>query len=208
MSHFLRFPSASNAHRHAQQDAQRSLRWGVVAALTALALAVPGALPGQSSGGGSAPAGGDDSLILVPLVPPKPADIVGVWSYQTSQPSVAGPCPAGMALSGEVSISYDTARQNDPANVQGGPVAIDILSGSRCDPAAMCHLHGMIAGTGVVAGAFAVADDEGGQAATAWSLYFTSATEADGTAIANYTHPSGMECDWGMRLTLSRPEPE
>lgn len=113
-----------------------------------------------------------------------------------------------MVLSGEVLISYDTARQNDPANVQGRPVAVDILSGSRCDPGAMCPLHGMIAGMGVVAGAFAVADDEGGQSATVWSLVFTSATDAAGTAIANCTHPAGLECNWGMRLTLSRPEPE
>lgn len=176
--------------------AQTKGRALVIAAFTALALPL------------SAMAQSDDDLVLVPLVPPKPADFVGTWNYQTSQPSVAGRCPAGTPLAGQIEISYDESATTDPTKVTSGPVTIDILSGSVCKPAAMCHLGGMISGTAVIAGTFAVADDEGGQAAQAWTLYFTSETSGAGSAIANYTHPSGFACNWAMGLTLTRPEPK
>lgn len=188
---------------HSGPGARRSIRRTGLAFLAALALALPSGLPAQS---GSSAASEVDSLTLIPLVPPDPADVAGVWNYTTGQPTVAGRCPAGMAMSGQIAISFASGTDAAPDNIGKGPIRLDILSGSTCKPEAVCHLRGMIAGTAVVAGAFAVADDEGGQAAVAWTLYFVSSQNGAGTAIAHYAHPQGLDCDWAMDLTLTRAD--
>ena len=147
----------------------------------------------------------DDNVPLIPLVPPEPADIVGIWDYSTGQPSVSGHCPAGLPTRGQLAITYDFEAPDDPENVmEGGPISLDILSGSVCNPASLCHLKGAISGSGIAVGASATVDDEGGRAVVAWSLWFESNQSATGEATSNYTHPSGFTCDRTMDVRLTR----
>jgi len=145
-------------------------------------------------------------LPLVPLVPPDPVDFSGLWDYRTGQPSVSGRCPAGSALRGQLLIAYDYDVPENPENLMEGPVTVDILSGSVCDPASLCHLGGVISGTGIAVGASAIVDDEHGEAIVAWSLWFESDKIGGGGATSNYTHPEGFSCDWAMDVRLTRPE--
>ena len=152
----------------------------------------------QDSGGTDVP--------LIPIAPPEPADFVGIWDYVSGQPSVSGRCPAGSAMQGQLSIAYDFEAPEQPENLLEGPVSLDILSGSVCEPASLCHLQGVIVNNAVAVGASAIVDDEDGEALVSWSLYFPTDKTAIGTVTSNYSHPSGFTCDWTVDVKMMRPE--
>ena len=179
--------------------AKRANKISMILAL-AMSLAFSAALPAPLY------AQSDDDLPLVPLVPPDPADFGGLWDYSTGQPSVSGRCPAGSAIRGQLLIAYDYDVPENPENPMEGPITLDILSGSVCKPASLCHLGGVISGTGIAVGASAIVDDEHGEAIVAWSLWFESDKIGGGGATSNYTHPEGFSCDWAMDVRLTRPE--
>lgn len=181
----------------------RASRPAVGAASSFLLMAVSALAIGSFA---APPADADTGFMSVPLVPPKPADIVGTWLYSTGQPSVSGRCPAGFPIQGELVISYDSSAPTTPYDVMEGPIALDIVSGSVCKPASLCHLRGIIDRTLVAVGASAIVDDEGGRAVVGWSLAFQGSDSAEGEATSNYSHPSGFSCDWAMDVRLTRPK--
>lgn len=192
-------PIATFTHRLLMRAARLGTAAGGV--LMSLALVLPAAAPAQTS----PTTGGGDDIVPLPLVAPKPEQFVGLWNYHSGQPTVAGRCPAGTPTSGQVSITYDQSAAASDVLLEG-PVMIDILSGTVCKPASLCHLRGHITENAVSAGAYAIADNEGGQASVLWTLHFTSDKTAMGTSASNYTHPQGFECNWASNLVLTRPK--
>ncbi|AXX97884.1 hypothetical protein [Profundibacter amoris] len=160
-------------------------------------------------------AGQDDEIDLVPLVPTI-SDISGFWNYETSFPAESGPCPSGYAMSGEILVVTNPSGTTPPGFEEsaGQYVKVTILSGSVCRPESICHMAGYmndnmtdsgVLGKVITVGSFAVVDDEHGEVANAWTLYFNSATDGVGLGSARYDHPDGS-CEWAYDILLERSD--
>ena len=158
-------------------------------------------------------AGQDDEIDLVPLVPTI-SDISGIWNYETSFPTESGPCPSGYAMSGDILVISHPSGTTPPGYEEslGQYVKVTILSGSVCRPESICKMAGYmnnnmtdsgVMGKVVTVGSFAVVDDEHGEVANAWTLYFNSATAGVGSGSARYDHPDGS-CEWAYDILLER----
>jgi hypothetical protein len=132
------------------------------------------------------------ALVVVPA-PTTASEVAGKWSYEVSGGWKKGPCPAGKGGSGEIRMTQE-----------GDQVTLVFLSGRACRPKSMCTFKGTLTGQTLVVKNAATVDGEGGQAKNEISLTFSGSNAASGTSESSYTHPGGMECRWGSKLTLKR----
>jgi hypothetical protein len=121
------------------------------------------------------------------------ADVSGEWSYETSESWNKGPCPMGKAGSGKIEMTQD-----------GNEVTLVFVSGRKCRPKSMCTFEGTLSEDKLVVSNAAKVDDEGGAVKNEITLTLSGADAASGTSESSYTHPGGMECHWGSKVTLSR----
>jgi hypothetical protein len=121
------------------------------------------------------------------------ADVGGEWSYETSESWNKGPCPVGKAGSGKIEMTQD-----------GDAVTLVFLSGRKCRPKSMCTFEGTLSGNELVVSNEAKVDDEGGMVKNAITLNLSGNDAAAGSSESSYTHPGGMECRWGSKVTLTR----
>jgi hypothetical protein len=128
----------------------------------------------------------------VPAVPKAP-NLAGTWTYQTAAHWHKGVCPAGGPRTGRLTIRR-----------RGNQFILVLTSGSACRPTAICRFAGTVHGRIWKASNRATVDNEGGQVKNTLVLRAKDAKHATGTASAIYTHPSGMRCTWGFRVTLRR----
>ncbi len=120
-------------------------------------------------------------------------DYSGDWQGTLALSLVSGSCPAGSTNNVTVSISQkdDTATMN-------------ILSGFKCDPAAVCNYSCTVSGNRMSCANSGVADDEGGRYSNTYEVVFQSGGSASGSGTSAYSHPSGYNCSWNATLELSR----
>lgn len=133
---------------------------------------------------------------IVPLAPPispKLINITGTWNYTLSQPTVAGMCPAGTALSGSCSIAGG-----------GGVYTLVYLTGSVCRPTSMCTFSGTLAGNNLSLSNSDIVDNEGGRTTNELKLTVYNKGYATGDGGSRYVHPSGFTCQWSYYVTLTR----
>jgi len=121
------------------------------------------------------------------------ADVAGEWSYEASDSWKKGICPTGKDGSGKLEMTRD-----------GDAVTLVFLSGRRCEPESMCTFEGSLSGDQLVVSNQAAVDDEGGTVKNEITLTFSGPDAASGTSESSYTHPGGMECRWGSKVTLTR----
>ena len=133
------------------------------------------------------------AALVILAVPTMASDVSGKWRYEVSGGWKEGPCPVGKGGSGEIQMTQD-----------GDKVTLVFLSGRTCRPKSMCTFTGTLSGEKLVASNAAKVDNEGGQAKNEISLTFTGPDAASGTSESSYTHPGGMKCRWGSKLTLKR----
>jgi len=131
-------------------------------------------------------------LVAVPS-PGAALDITGDWHFSVSDTWKKGPCPKGRGGPGDIKITQD-----------GSTVTLVFVKGRKCRPASMCTFTGSFSGDTLEVSNSARVDDEGGMAKNAISLTFSGAKSAEGTSESSYTHPGGMQCRWGSKLTLTR----
>jgi len=140
---------------------------------------------------------------LVPLVPPDLGDkadaaridLDGTWEFATSNHQ--GGCPGagpGFPMGGLIEIGQT-----------GGAIAMEIVSGATCDPAALCSFTGEIAEGDLILWNSASVDDEGGSVTNTLHLVFASDSLAQGVGGAYYHHPE-MDCLWSWDMMIHRPE--
>jgi len=120
-------------------------------------------------------------------------DVSGDWSYESSESWSKGPCPMGGGGSGKIEMTQD-----------GDEVTLVFASGRKCRPKSMCTFEGTLSGDELVVSNAAKVDDEGGMVKNAITLTLAGTDAASGTSESSYTHPGGMECRWGSKVTLSR----
>jgi hypothetical protein len=120
-------------------------------------------------------------------------DLSGTWQYQTSKHWKRGVCPTGGPRRGKLAIQK-----------KGKRFTLVIQSGSTCRPASMCRYAGTVRGRVWTASNQARVDSEGGVVRNELVLQARSKTRATGTVKSSYTHPGGMRCAWGFRITLTR----
>lgn len=147
----------------------------------------------------------EDDMPLLPIpIKFENLDLNGTWNFTTTQPTVAGQCPAGNPMSGTVTITQ-----------QGTAVTFRYTSGVRCSPAEVCSYTGTItpqeidAEGDMLSNQFVVSnsvdvDDEGGNVSSAIRLTIYNNEFAAGEGVNNYVHPEGFECRWDMDLELTR----
>lgn len=137
---------------------------------------------------------GSDSIEPVPIpIEPSRIDLNGQWLYTRSAASVSGMCPAGNPASGTISIS------------QAGPqVSLSIVSGSVCNPGAVCQFSGALNENQLIVGNSATVDEEGGKVTNTMSLVVMANDSMHGTSTSTYVHPKGFACSWNSQVTLSR----
>ncbi|MGD8897007.1 MAG: hypothetical protein PVJ73_13300 [Acidobacteriota bacterium] len=133
------------------------------------------------------------SVLLVAPALAVAADVTGDWSYEVSDSWSKGPCPMGKGGSGKITMTQD-----------GDKVTLVFVSGRKCSPASMCTFEGTRNGDELLLSNAAKVDDEGGEAKNEISLTFEGEDAARGTSESSYTHPGGMQCRWGSKLTLAR----
>jgi hypothetical protein len=121
------------------------------------------------------------------------ADVAGEWSYEVSDSWKKGPCPVGKGGEGKITMAQD-----------GEAVTLVFVSGRTCRPESMCTFEGTLSGETLVVSNAAQVDDEGGTVKNQMELTFAGADAASGTSESSYTHPGGMECRWGSKVTLTR----
>ena len=121
------------------------------------------------------------------------ADVSGDWSYEASESWNKGPCPMGKGGSGEILMTQD-----------GDKVTLVFVSGRKCSPKSMCTFEGTLSGEKLAVSNAAKVDDEGGAVKNEITLTLSGADDASGTSESSYTHPGGMECRWGSKVTLTR----
>ena len=121
------------------------------------------------------------------------ADVGGEWSYEVSDTWKKGPCPAGKGGSGTLEMTQN-----------GEKVTLVFVSGRTCRPESMCTFEGTVSGEELAVSNSAKVDDEGGVAKNEIALTLTGDDTATGTSESSYTHPGGMQCRWGSKLTLTR----
>jgi len=121
------------------------------------------------------------------------ADVGGEWSYEAYDTWKKGPCPTGKGGSGTLEMTQD-----------GDEVTLVFLSGRGCRPASMCTFEGTLSGQELVVSNSAQVDEEGGVAKNEIVLTLSGENSASGTSESSYTHPGGMQCRWGSKLTLTR----
>jgi hypothetical protein len=120
-------------------------------------------------------------------------DVAGTWSYEASDSWKKGPCPTGKDGSGKLEMTQD-----------GDAVTLVFTSGRKCRPESMCTFEGALSGSELVVSNAAKVDDEGGTVKNEMKLTLTGDNSASGTSESSYTHPGGMECRWGSKVTLTR----
>ncbi len=86
----------------------------------------------------------------------------------------------------------------------GDEVTLVFTSGRKCRPKSMCTFEGTLSGDELVVSNTAKVDDEGGTVKNDLVLTLSGADTASGTSESSYTHPEGMECRWGSKVTLNR----
>ena len=121
------------------------------------------------------------------------ADVAGTWSYEASDSWKKGPCPTGGDGSGKLEMTPD-----------GDAVTLVFVSGRKCRPESMCTFEGTLSGSELVVSNEAKVDDEGGMVKNEIKLTLSGDDSASGTSESSYTHPGGMECRWGSKVTLTR----
>ena len=129
-------------------------------------------------------------------IPVANLDLNGTWTFQTSEPTVTGGCPAGTALSGTADITQDRMQ-----------VTLKYLTGPTCRPAEVCSYAGTLDEDNqfVVTNSVTV-DDEGGKVANEIHLTVVNNGLAKGTATNHYIHPSGYQCLWTMDVSFMRED--
>jgi hypothetical protein len=132
------------------------------------------------------------ALVAAPA-PTEALDVSGKWSYEVSAGWKRGPCPIGGGGSGEIQMTQ-----------KGDAVTLVFVSGRKCRPKSMCTFAGALAGQKLVVKNAATVDDESGQAKNEITLTFSGSDGASGTSESSYSHPQGMDCRWGSKLTLKR----
>ncbi|MCD6499166.1 MAG: hypothetical protein J7M25_12820 [Deltaproteobacteria bacterium] len=134
------------------------------------------------------------SIVQGPLVAAtKAPNLHGTWTYQTSGHWHKGVCPGGGPRSGRLTIQR-----------RGHRFTLVFVSGSVCRPASMCRFAGTVHGRVWKASNHAKVDNEGGAVKNTLVLHAKSAKRATGISTSTYTHPGGMRCTWGYRVTLRR----
>jgi hypothetical protein len=121
------------------------------------------------------------------------ADVAGDWSYEVFDSWRKGPCPTGKDGGGKITLTQD-----------GDAVTLVFVSGRKCRPESMCTFEGTLSGPTLVVSNAAQVDEEGGAVKNEIELTFSGANAATGASESSYTHPGGMECRWGSKMTLSR----
>jgi hypothetical protein len=120
-------------------------------------------------------------------------DPTGTWNVVRSASRRTGPCPAGSAGKGELTISR-----------VDGVLTLTYGKGMTCRPAAVCKLAGSLS-KGVYTFVTTVpVDDEGGKVTNFAEIKFASGKAGSGKGSSRYVHPSGMTCTWTFDLALSR----
>jgi hypothetical protein len=132
------------------------------------------------------------ALLVLPALAPA-ADIGGDWSYELSESWSKGPCPTGKGGAGRITMTQD-----------GDTVTLVFVSGRACRPESMCTFEGTLSGETLVVSNEARVDDEGGTVKNEVQLTFSGPDTASGTSESSYTHPGGMQCRWGSKVTLTR----
>jgi hypothetical protein len=129
-------------------------------------------------------------------IPVDKLDLNGTWTFQTSEPTVTGDCPAGTALSGTAAITQE-----------GMNVTLKYLTGPNCRPAAVCSYAGTLDEDNqfVVSNSVTV-DGEGGKVTSEIHLTVFDNGLAKGTATNHYVHPKGFECQWKMFVSFMRED--
>lgn len=129
-------------------------------------------------------------------IPVAKLDLNGTWTFETSEPTVTGGCPAGNALSGTAAITQD-----------GTAVTLKYLTGPRCRPPEVCSYAGSLDRDNqfVVSNSVTV-DDEGGKVENEIDLTVINDGLAKGTATNHYIHPSGYQCLWTVDVSFMRED--
>ncbi|MFX0547257.1 hypothetical protein ACEWPL_017110 [Roseovarius sp. S1116L3] len=114
------------------------------------------------------------------LVDPTTFDISGGWSYSSEW---------GAGL-------FDIYQGGDG-------VVLEIVSGSTCDPEAMCTLTGAVEGKALLVSVTASVPD-GGQATSTFVIFFESENEARGMGTSVWAG-GGYEKRWDYLIEMWRP---
>ena len=115
------------------------------------------------------------------LVDPATFNISGGWAY-SSEPGV-----------GLMDIYQD-----------GDGIVLEIVSGSTCNPAAMCTLSGAIEDKALIVSVTAAIPGDGGQATSTFVIYFESENEARGMGTSIW-QGGGGEMQWDYMIEMWRP---
>ena len=119
--------------------------------------------------------------------------LMGTWSFVTSNHWKKGVCPAPRKARGRLRIVK-----------RGRGARLKIIKGMICKPASMCRFSCKVLRAKIVCTNRARVDNEGGVARNRVVLRPTSRRRAAGTNRSTYTHPGGMKCSWGFKVSLRK----
>ena len=119
-------------------------------------------------------------------------DPVGRYDFTLTDSRIKGTCPMGQDNSGSLSI-VKTA----------GGYALTYVQGMVCSPPKVCHLPGQCRGNECTFSTTVPVDNEGGKVTNSAKLRFEG-RGATGRGRSVYRHPSGYQCTWDYKITMTR----